>query len=66
MVAAYRFFDNEKVGNEELLAPHYESTLKRIAAQSLVLLIEKTSEPDFTRPHEQCRWAGRLGAYLHR
>ena len=71
MVAAYRFFDNEKVGYEEVLAPHYESTLKRIAAQPLVLLIEDTSELDFTRPHEQVQGAGwldgssRRGAYLH-
>ncbi len=71
MVAAYRFFDNEKVGYEEVLAPHYESTLKRIAAQPLVLLIEDTSELDFTRPHEQVQGAGWLdgsslrGAYLH-
>ncbi len=60
MVAAYRFFDNEKVGYEEVLAPHYESTLKRIAAQPLVLLIEDTSELDFTRPHEQVQGAGWL------
>ncbi len=71
MVAAYRFFDNEKVGYEEVLAPHYESTLKRIAAQPLVLLIEDTSELDFTRPHEQVQGAGwldgssRRGVYMH-
>lgn len=71
MVAAYRFFDNEKVGYEEVLAPHCESTLERIAAQPLVLLVQDTSELDFTRPHEQVQGAGwldgssRRGAYLH-
>ena len=29
MVAAYRFFDNDKVGFEEVLAPHIDATYER-------------------------------------
>lgn len=69
-VAAYRFFDNEKVTPEKILQPHYARTLERIAAQKRVLLVQDTTELDFTRPKQQVTGAGpltgnRLGAYLH-
>src|SRR4051812_14739686 len=60
MTAAYRLFDNEKVSFEKILAAHREATRKRIAEQSLVLLVQDTSEVDVTRPHEQVRGAGPL------
>ena len=31
--AAYRFFDNEKVTPEKLLAPHFDATIKRCQGQ---------------------------------
>ena len=31
MTAAYRFFDNDRVTWEKILAPHYERTRERIA-----------------------------------
>jgi len=71
MTAAYRFFDNDKVTYEQLLAPHTERTLERIAEQRLVLLIQDTTELDFTRPAVQVTGAGSLGsscrwgAFLH-
>jgi hypothetical protein len=71
MVAAYRFFDNEKVTYEKILAPHAERTRERMAQQDLVLLVQDTSELDFTRPQEQVIGAGsldgssRCGAFLH-
>jgi len=71
MTAAYRFFDNEKVTWEKILAPHAERTRERIAQQELVLLVQDTSELDFTRPQEQVIGAGaldgssRCGAFLH-
>jgi hypothetical protein len=71
MVAAYRFFDNEKVIHESILAPHAERTLERIAAQEVVLLVQDTTELDFTRPQQQMIGAGSLdaasrrGAFLH-
>jgi hypothetical protein len=71
MTAAYRFFDNEKVTYERILAPHAERTLERIAAHPVVLLVQDTTELDFTRPQQQMTGAGsldgsdRCGALLH-
>lgn len=71
MVATYRFFDNENVTYERILAPHAERTLERIAAQKVVLLVQDTTELDFTRPQQQMTGAGALdgssrrGAFLH-
>lgn len=71
MIAAYRFFDNEKVTWEKILAPHAERTRERMAQQEVVLLVQDTSELDFTRPQEQVIGAGsldgsaRCGAFLH-
>lgn len=41
--AAYRFFCNEKVTSEKILAPHIESTLHRMARQDVVLLLQDTT-----------------------
>lgn len=71
MTAAYRLFDNEKVTYERILAPHAERTRERIAAQQVVLLVQDTTELDFTRPQQQMAGAGsldgsdRCGALLH-
>jgi hypothetical protein len=71
MIAAYRFFDNEKVTYERVLAPHAERTLERIAAQPVALLVQDTTELDFTRSEQQMTGAGyldgsaRRGALLH-
>ncbi len=71
MTAAYRFFDNEKATWEKILAPHAEQARQRMAQQELVLLVQDTSELDFTRPQEQVVGAGsldgssRCGAFLH-
>ncbi len=62
MIAAYRFFDNEKVTYERVLVPHTERTLQRIADQRVVLLVQDTTDLDFTRPHEQMIGAGSLGS----
>lgn len=71
MTAAYRFFDNDKVTYERELEPHAKRTLQRIAEQQVVLLVQDTTELDFTRPSEQMTGAGSLGsnsrwgAFLH-
>jgi hypothetical protein len=71
MLAAYRFFDNAKVTFERVLAAHCERTRERVGAQPVVLLIQDTTELDFTRPEQQMEGAGfldgsaRRGAYLH-
>jgi hypothetical protein len=71
MTAAYRFFDNDKVGFDGVLKPHCDSTRTRIAAQPVVLLVPDTTEIDLTRPVQQVQDAGpldgdtRRGAFLH-
>lgn len=46
--AAYRFFDNEKVTPEKLLEPHRLATIERMKCQSVVLLVQDTTEVDFS------------------
>ena len=71
MAAAYRFFDNEKVGFENVLQPHIEASEKRMAEQPVVILAQDTTEIDLTRPEQQVVGAGpldggtRRGAFLH-
>lgn len=61
MAAAYRFFDNEKVHFDNVLAPHIEATHRRIAEQSVVILVQDTTEIDLTRPEQQVIGVGPLG-----
>src|SRR6516225_7337691 len=69
--AAYRFFDNEKVGFDNVLQPHIDATRIRIAAQPVVILVPDTTEVDLTRPEQQVVGAGplddgsRRGALVH-
>ena len=46
--AAYRFFGQERVTVQEILAPHSQCTLKRAQAYPVVLAIQDTSELDYT------------------
>lgn len=68
--AAYRFFNNEKVSAEKILKPHKEATLERIQQESVVLIIQDTSEIDFTH-RDKIEGMGPLsydtqqGFYLH-
>jgi hypothetical protein len=45
--AAYRFFDNEAVQLEDILAPHYERTLQRAATVSVVLAVNDTTSLNY-------------------
>jgi hypothetical protein len=71
MTAAYRFFDNERVTMDEILAPHRDRTLERMAAQPRVIVAQDTTEIDMTRPEMEVLGAGpladesRRGAFLH-
>jgi hypothetical protein len=58
--AAYRFFDNDKVTFDEVLRPHADQTLRRVAQQRVVLLVQDSSEADLTRPQRQVAGAGTL------
>jgi hypothetical protein len=70
-IAAYRFFDNERVTPEEVLQSHFERTRQRMVQHPVVLLVQDTTELDVTRPQQQVTGAGPLqcpskrGAYLH-
>lgn len=46
--AAYRFFDNESVCPDKMLQPHVEATLERVRGCRRVLLVQDTTELDFT------------------
>src|SRR4051794_29710661 len=71
MTAAYRFFDNDKVGFDAVLKPHRDATRTRIAAQPVALLVPDPSEIDLPRPPQQVQDAGpldgdtRRGVFLH-
>ena len=49
---AYRFFDNGRVTELNILQPHHDATLKRIQAEPVVLMPQDTTEIDVTRPQE--------------
>ena len=71
MEGAYRFFDNDKVSPEKILQSHIEATRERISQSDLVLLVQDTTELDFSRPTQQVKGAGpidagpRRGAFFH-
>ena len=52
--AAYRFYDNEKVSMEAILAPHREATVRRMRGQRVVLAVQDTTQIDLTdHPHTE-------------
>ncbi|WP_161604829.1 IS4 family transposase [Roseiconus nitratireducens] len=59
--AAYRFFDNDRVSPEKVLAPHREATLERVSQASSIVLVQDTTQVNLTRPTEQVQGAGYLG-----
>jgi hypothetical protein len=66
MAAAYRFFDNKKVGFDVVLGPHIDRTRERIAAQPVALLVPDTTEIDLTRPQQQVQGDGPLDGNTRR
>jgi hypothetical protein len=46
--AAYRFFDNDRVGPDSILQPHQQATLQRLGEHPVVLLVQDTTELDYT------------------
>jgi hypothetical protein len=48
-LAAYRLFDNPAVTPEAILEPHYQATLARIGEHPVVLILQDTTELDFTK-----------------
>lgn len=68
-LAAYRFFNNEAVSSELILQPHRVATECRMREQSVVLIVQDTTELDYTdHPPDNARClnvANRFGLYLH-
>jgi hypothetical protein len=70
MMGTYRFFNNRKVTLERVLAPHRDATLKRAGQYQRVLMVQDTSELDFSG-RQDIKGAGYLegpysqGFYLH-
>ena len=68
-LAAYRLFDNGNVTPEAILQPHFNATLARIAAEPVVLIVQDTTELDFSRhPPDDAgclNKAARFGLYDH-
>ena len=46
--AAYRFFDHERATLQNLIAPHIESTTRRIAGEKVVLAIQDTTSLNYS------------------
>ena len=52
--AAYRFLDNEKIGWQAILEPHYAATAARVRDEPLVLVAQDTTTLNYsTHPHTQ-------------
>jgi hypothetical protein len=68
-VAAYRFFNNDSVTPEEIFRPHREATIRRMREHPVVLLLQDTTELDYTKhPPKDARClneAERFGLYAH-
>jgi Transposase DNA-binding/Transposase Tn5 dimerisation domain len=47
-LAAYRFFDNDKVREDKILEPHRQATIRRMAQYPVTLVVQDTTELDFT------------------
>jgi hypothetical protein len=60
VTATYRFFDNFRVDDFELLRPHRLATIERMRQHPVVLAIQDTTEFDYTRPEETVIGAGPL------
>jgi len=58
--AAYRFFDQAKVGPGQVQTPHWEQTRARCREPGEYLLIEDTSELDYSA-HGGCAGLGSIG-----
>lgn len=60
--AAYRFLSHGKVRMEEILAPHYESTVRRIAEQKVVLAVQDTTSFNYST-HPALEGQGLIGTH---
>lgn len=68
-MAAYRFFDNDSIDWRAIMAPHWEQTEQRMAAQQVVLCLQDTTELDFNGQEAfglgPLSYEAQRGMYLH-
>jgi len=69
-LAAYRLFDNERVTTTRLLAPHFAATMQRMQEHLVVLLVQDSSELDYTGKQSiaglgPLNWVERQGMFCH-
>ena len=68
---AYRFFSNDSVKPDQIIAGHLEATYQRMDSLDFVLCVQDTTEIDLTRPAQQVDGSGpmdsesRRGAFFH-
>ena len=58
--AAYRFFDNPRLGAAEILSPHQERTKERMLAHQTVLAVQDTTDLDYSA-HPKTAGLGPIG-----
>ena len=67
--AAYRFLANEDTSGQALLQAHAQASLKRMAAQAVVLCLQDTTELEFDGQSAQglgrLNYEARRGLYVH-
>ena len=67
--AAYRYFNNEQVTAESVLAPHRQATLDRIRQNGVVLVLQDTTEVELDRSPEggfgKLTYESRIGLMDH-
>ena len=59
--AAYRFFDHPRTTMEDLLEPHYQSTIHRMAQEKVVLSVQDTTSLNYTM-HPETDGIGPIGS----
>jgi hypothetical protein len=64
--AAYQFFDHDAVDEHQVLAPHRRATLERMKSSPVVLLVQDTTELDYTRFKRKLAGAGPLDKQYRR
>ncbi len=64
--AAYQFFNHDAVDEFQILAPHRRATLERMKSFPVVLLVQDTTEMDYTRIKNKLTGAGPLDKQYRR
>ncbi len=69
-IGAYRFFQNDSVTPERILLPHRDASINRIREHNVVLMLQDTTELDFTGKNDikglgSLTYENRKGLLLH-